>query len=82
MKEFDSHPEIKRVEDKAVIVIYRQMMLGAIVVQNIYLDKQLIGKSAWDRYLHFIHEFHNDTPLMIVDNIRDWIMSSNVKVKS
>jgi hypothetical protein len=45
------------------------------------IDKQLIGKSAWDKYADFFHEFHNDTPLMIVDNIRDWLMSSKVNIK-
>lgn len=46
------------------------------------IDKYLIGKSAWDWYADFFHEFHNDTPLMIVDNMRDWIMSSKVNIKS
>jgi hypothetical protein len=46
------------------------------------IDRHLIGKTAWDKYADFFHQFHNDTPLMIVDNIRDWIMSSKVNIKS
>ena len=46
------------------------------------IDKHLIGKSAWDKYVDFFHQFHNDTPLMVVDNIRDWIMSSKGNIKS
>jgi hypothetical protein len=46
------------------------------------IDKHLIGKTAWDNYVDFFHQFHNDTPLIVVDNINDWIMSSKGNSKS
>jgi len=46
------------------------------------IDKHLIAESALDMYADFFHQFHNDTPLMIVDNIMDWIPSSKVNRKS
>ena len=38
------------------------------------IDKHMIGEDIWTEYLKFFNEFKDDTPLLIVDDIREWIM--------
>ncbi len=43
------------------------------------IDKHMIGEAIWTEYLDFFNEYKDDTPLLIVDDIREWIMPQKGK---
>jgi len=38
------------------------------------IDRHLIGKANWKDYMNLFSESAEDTPLVIVDDIRNWIV--------
>jgi hypothetical protein len=41
------------------------------------IDRHLIGKAIWKEYLDFITKSEFETPIVLVDDIQDWIRPEN-----
>ena len=76
--DIDLEKTLENIDDKRVLNITFIPAFDKDIIKHtcsaFVIDRRLIGKDAWNEYADFFKESGNDTPLLIVDHIRDWII--------